>query len=130
MERSSLIDRFLRIDAAVCVVAGGLVHLKLWDDGYRHIDKIGPSFLLNAVASIVVGIAVATWRHWLPVAAALAVVDGTLLAFALSRTSRGVLDFTERGWNPSPEAAVALVVEVAAVALLGALLWMGRDRSA
>ena len=64
--------------------------------------------------------------HWAGDVAALAVVNGTLAAFALSRTDRGIFDFTERGFQPSPEAALALVFEIAAGAVLGVLLWLDR----
>ena len=120
-------DWALRAVAAGLVATGGIVHLKLWNDGYRDIDKIGPSFLLNGLASLGVAVALVVWRHWAPVLAALAVGDGTLLAFGLSRTSRGVFDFVELGWHPSPEAAIALVVELAAVVVLCVLLVLGRD---
>ncbi len=62
------------------------------------------------------------WRHWLVTVGALAVVNGSLAAFALSRTDRGIFGFTETGFNPSPEAALALVVEIAAAALLVVVL--------
>jgi hypothetical protein len=127
MRLTTTADRVLRIVAAALVAAGGIVHLKLWSDGYRDIDKIGPSFLLNGLASLAVAVALVVWRHWIPVLAALAVVDATLLAFGLSRTSRGIFDFVELGWNPSPEAAIALVVELAAVVALCVLLVMGRE---
>lgn len=128
MELSPIVARIVRALAGVLVIAGGLVHLKLWDDGYSDIDKIGPAFLLNGLSSIAFGVAVAAWRHWLPVLGALAVVDGSLLAFGLSRTSNGVLDFTERGWNPSPEAALALIFELAAAAALLIVLLLDNER--
>ena len=60
-------DRIGRLVAAVLVLAGGAIHLKLYFDSYRHIDKVGPSFLLNAVASLAVAILLVAWRHWVPV---------------------------------------------------------------
>ena len=60
--------------------------------------------------------------HWAVVVAALALVNGTLLAFALSRTDRGIFDFTERGFDPSPEAVLALVFEIGAGVVLVWLL--------
>ena len=44
----------MRIVAAALVLAGGVVHLKLWSDGYRDIPDVGPAFLANAIASAVV----------------------------------------------------------------------------
>jgi plastocyanin len=46
-------------------------------------------------------------------------VVGTLIAFALSRSDRGVFGFTERGFQPAPQAGLTVTVElVALVALL------------
>ena len=113
------------------VLAGGIVHFKLWNDGYRHIDKIGPSFLLNAIGSAAAAVALVVWRHWLaPLGAPGRRQRRRWSAFGLSRTERGILDFTERGWNPSPEAAMALAFEIgaAAVLLVSLLLEAGVDR--
>ena len=107
--------------AAVLVLGGGIVHLRLWLDGYQDIPSVGPSFLANFIASVVIAIALVLWRYWVVVVAALALVNGTLLAFALSRTDRGIFDFTERGFDPSPEAVLALVFEIGAGVVL---LWL------
>jgi hypothetical protein len=111
-----------RLVGALLILAGGAIHLELYFDSYRHIDKVGPSFLLNAVASLAVAILLVAWRHWVPVVAGLVLVDATLLGFGLSRTSSGIFDFTEKGWNPTPWAVLAVVVELAAaVVLIGVL---------
>lgn len=112
----------LRIVAALLVLAGGVVHLKLWDDGYQDIDRVGPMFLVNVVSSIGLSVALVVWRHWLPVVASLGLAIGTLLAFGISRTSWDILGFNENGFEPSPEAALALVFEVGAAAVLLVLL--------
>jgi hypothetical protein len=44
------------------------------------------------------------------------VAGGSLVAFALSRTV-GLFGFSEQGWQPSPHAAVDVLVEVLAVGL-------------
>ena len=79
-------ERVLRLVAAGLVLAGGIVHLKLWTDGYRDISDVGPAFLANVIASAIVAVALVVTTHWAAVVAALAVVNGTLAAFALSRT--------------------------------------------
>lgn len=116
-------ERVVRIVAAVLILAGGIVHLQLWNDGYKDIPDIGPAFLGNVIASVVVAVALVVWPHWAAIVAGLAVVNGTLVAFTMSRTDGGIFDFTERGWQPSPEAALALVFEVAAGVALVWLLW-------
>ena len=92
---------------------------------YRDVPDsvIGPAFLLNVIASVVVAVALAVSDHVLVLVAGLLVVDGTLLAFALSRTGLGFLGFEERGFEPSPEAALTLVFEIAAAVVLLWLLW-------
>jgi hypothetical protein len=117
----------IRWVGAALTLAGGLVHLKLWD-GIKDWpnDNLARMFLLNVVASVVAAIAVAVWDHWIPVIGALAVVNGTLLAFGISRTDTGVPftdveglgKFTEAGFDPSPEALLALVSEIGAAAAL------------
>ena len=126
-------NTIVRWAAAALTLAGGLVHLKLWD-GMKDWpnDNLARMFLLNVVASVVAAAAVAVWDHWIPLLGALAVVNGTLVAFGISRTDTGVPftsipgqgRFTEKGFDPSPEAALALVFEVGAAAALVAVLAM------
>jgi hypothetical protein len=107
--------------AALLVLAAGLLHLHLWDGGYRHVDNIGVMFLVNAVSSIVIAVALVVWRHWIAALAAFGLVIGSLAAFGVTRMGwdlPGFSGFEENGWNPSPEAAAAVAVEIAAAALL------------
>ena len=118
-------DRVLRVVAAASLVASGIIHLKLWQDGYRDFPdaNLGRSFLLNALGSFAVAVAVVVWRHWLPLVAGLVIVDATMVAFGLSRaTDDGVFGFTENGFNPSPEAVLALAAEIVAAVLFVYLL--------
>jgi len=94
------------------------VHLQLYFEGYRSIDKIGLSFLLNAAASTVVAGVLAARSEWFVRAAGMALAIGTLVAFVLSRRGNGLLDFREQGLNPSPQAIIALVAEITALGLL------------
>jgi plastocyanin len=112
------IGRPLRIAAAIALLIGGLVHLQLYFEGYRSIDKIGPSFLLNAIASAVVAVALVTRKEWLIRLAGVGVALGTIGAFIISRQGDGLFDFREKGLEPSPQAIIALIVEIAAAVLL------------
>jgi len=80
------IDMTLRWVLALSVLVSAAVHLWLWFDGYRDIELIGPLFLLNGIAGVVIAVAVVAWRHWLPVLAATGFGAATLLAFLLSAT--------------------------------------------
>lgn len=127
------VEPFGRVLAAVAVLVGGYVHLRLYDDGYRDVPDVmlGRSFLANAVASGVVVALLATWRSRLALLAGLGIALGTLGAFAKSRIGDGIFGFTETGLQPSPEALVALVSEIAAAVICGSLLLISRlDRRA
>jgi hypothetical protein len=115
-----------RVVAAVLVLIGGYIHLKLYFDGYRDIPdaNLGRSFLLNAAAAVVVAAALVLWRNVWALVAGLVLVNATLIGFGLSRTSRGIFGFTESGFQPSPEAAMSLVVEIGAAVILIALLYL------
>jgi hypothetical protein len=72
------------------VVAGLLgsawVHYVLWRDGFSDISVVGPLFLVNAVAGVVIAGAVLLWHHWLPALAAVGFGAATLGAYVLSVT--------------------------------------------
>jgi hypothetical protein len=76
----------LRLLAAVGAVISAAVHLKLWFDGTRHFDVVGPAFMLNAVAGVVIAVLLVTWRHWVPLFLAVGFGLSTLGAFVVSAT--------------------------------------------
>lgn len=102
----------------------GLVHLQLYFDGYRDFPdaNLGRSFLLNAVASVVLAIALVFRREFAVRVAAAVLLVATLAAFVMSRTDNGIFGFSERGLDPSPQAALALIVEIIGLVLLVATL--------
>src|SRR4051794_35859154 len=116
------IGRVLRIVAAVSLLIGGLVHLQLYfGEGYRHAGddgNIGRSFIANAIASAVAAALVFALRNVVVRVFGLLVALGTLLAFTITRTSDALFGFKESGLHPSPQAAIALCVEVLAVICL------------
>lgn len=82
-----------RVLLALRVVGGGLlaamagIHLHLWNAGYSDIDWIGPLFLVNVVAGVLLCIGVlAAPRHRLAVVAASGALlqSGALGALALA----------------------------------------------
>jgi len=82
--RNTLID-VSRGLAAAGVLLSAVVHLDLWDlQRFRFIPTIGPLFLLNAIAGLVLGVVVLCWRHWLPALAAAGFGAATVLAFWIS----------------------------------------------
>ena len=101
--------------------------------GYRQFPNanLGRSFLLNAIASVAVAAALMVRRDVLLRLAGIAIAAGTLAAFYITRnTTKGLFGFTEKGFDPSPEAIIAVVAEIVAVlALLASFLPPVRWRS-
>jgi hypothetical protein len=110
-------SRRLRLVGALLVLVGGAVHLKLQLDDYGPLD-IRRSFGLNALVSSVVAAYLVLRDDVVGPLAGIAVSVATLVAFALSRTGDGILEFREVGWNPAPETVLTVVVEVAAIVVL------------
>ena len=116
------LPRSLRAAAALALLVGGLIHLDLYFGGYRSLPDIGRGFMLNTIASGVLAAAVVARRDWFVRVAGIGLAAGTLVAFWLTRRGDGLFNFREQGMHPSPQAALALFVEIAAVVLLGVTL--------
>ena len=110
----------LRLATAGFVVLNGLVHLRLWNDGYKGVDDIGVLFLVNVVVAAVLALAVLIRPAPVVLAAVLLFSAGSLTALYLSRTDSGFLGFMEAGW--SPDARQAAVAAVGAIVTAAALL--------
>ena len=76
----------LRILTAIAVLVSAYVHLKLWLDGFRDLHVVGPAFMINAVAGLLIAVALVWWRHWLPPLLAAGFGASTLGAFIISAT--------------------------------------------
>jgi hypothetical protein len=132
-------SRTVGVITSMLIGVGGYVHLCLYRHGYRTIPKIGVAFLMQIVASVVVAVALllgprvvarmigvaATSAATLLDLAAATLAAGTLVAFALTRTSAGLFGFRERGLEPSPQALIALLAETSALVLAGGW-WLAR----
>jgi hypothetical protein len=102
----------IRIVAAVAVLVSAYVHLRLWLDGVRHQDVIGPAFMLNAVAGVVIAILLVAWHHWLPGFLTAGFGASTLAAFTIASTV-GLFDVhTEWKGGYVWTAAIAEVVAI------------------
>jgi plastocyanin len=112
----------MRVVVAAALLAGGLVHLDLYFRyGYRDFPdaNLGRSFLANGIASVVVAAVVLLRRDAIVRLAGIAISAGTLIAFFLSRnTDQGIFGFTEKGFVPSPQAAIAFIAEIVALVIL------------
>jgi hypothetical protein len=109
----------IRIVTAVAALVSAYVHLKLWLDGMSDVDIIGPAFLFNAFAGLVIAVLLLAWRHWAPGFLAAGFGASTLGAFILS-TTVGLFGVKEQ-WV-GVEVWAAAVAEL--VCIVGGLLVM------
>jgi hypothetical protein len=122
----TLAARILIWIGAALLVVSGLVHLHLWDIAYRHVDTLGPLFIVQGVATIAVAVVLALWPRGVVVLAGLALAVGTILGF-VKALNGGIFGFTlpvVTSW-----AKLALGAEIGTVVTLAAagwLIWPGR----
>ena len=115
----------LRLLTAVAVLVSGAVHLWLWFDVFRGETVVGPMFLLNVAASIVIATLLLRWRHWLPAFLAAGFGASTLGAFVIATTSNGLFGVHEKwtgGW-------VFLAAAAEIVAIVGGAAVLLRERA-
>jgi hypothetical protein len=113
----------------VCLtVVMGLIHLRVWLDGYRQIPIIGPLFVANTICSGVLAVGLLTvparLRSLMAIVTAL-FTAGTLLGLILSLT---VGLFGMREVLQAPFVTTTLVVETAGVLVLVAAALFDRRR--
>lgn len=123
----------LRTAIAAGSIAIAAVHLRLYFTAYRDvpIENLGRSFVLNAIAATFAAAIVLVVKNRSAILVPLTVANATLVAFGMSRTSNGIFGFTERGWTPTPDAAVAVIAEiVTAVLCVVALASLATRRTA
>ncbi|MGH9116279.1 MAG: hypothetical protein ACRDWW_10690 [Acidimicrobiales bacterium] len=124
--RSGSVPR--RLALAITVVAGaallaasGVIHLHLWAAGYRHIPTIGPLFLAQGTAAVVMAVTVLSWRRMLVALAGAALMVGTIAGFFASLLI-GLFGFHDT--FAAPQATLALIIEIAGAAALLATAWL------
>lgn len=107
-----------RVVAALAVLVSGYVHLRLWTEGYKDLHMVGPAFMVNAVAAVIIAVLLVVWRSWEPPLLAAGFGAATLVAFVISATT-GLYGVHERWsggyiWAAFISEAVAVVVGLAA----------------
>src|SRR5580692_3127851 len=97
------------------LVWSGVIHLMLWSDGYKDISVIGPLFLVQAIACIVLALAIVALR-WLALLAIGAATGVATAAGLLLSVNVGLFGYTES--LSVPYATLSLAVEFTAAFVL------------
>jgi hypothetical protein len=113
---------------AVCTLGSGVIHLYLWGKqyGYRDIPTIGPLFLLQGIAAILLGLLVLATRRVLVLVLAGGMLDVSVVALVVA-VEVGMFGFKD-SWL-APYAWTTLYEEIVGAVLLlsaaGAIAWSG-----
>jgi hypothetical protein len=105
----------LVVAGAALLIWSAVIHLELWDDGYRDIPRIGPLFLAASVADIILAVLAVTLRRLIVLlagAGSLIATGGGLLLTAHG----GLFGYTES--LAVPYAMLSLYVEFTGAAVL------------
>src|SRR3984885_3781207 len=105
----------LAATGAAFLVWSAVIHLMLWSDGYKDVSVIGPLFLVQAIGSIILAVAIVAFR-WLALIAAGAVAGVATAVGLLLTASVGLFGFTES--LTVPYATLSLAVEFTAASVL------------
>src|SRR5262245_3327764 len=110
--------RSLRYVGAVALLVSAAVHLYLRLNGVRN-QSVGPTFLINVVAGVVIAVLLVRWKHWIPAFLTLGFGAATLGAFIIAATV-GLLGVhsTWQGWDVFLAAAAEIVCILVGAALL------------
>ena len=76
----------IRLLAALAVLVSGYVHLHLWTTGVKDQHVVGPAFMVNVVAAVVIAVLLLVWRGWEPPLLATGFGAATIVAFVISAT--------------------------------------------
>ncbi|MFF0496024.1 hypothetical protein ACFYU5_06445 [Nocardia aobensis] len=116
-----------RVAISAGLVTTGVVHTQLYGRGYRSIEYVGPSFAVQAAAAFALA-ALVLVGPWTMRAAAAVLSAAALGGFVLSRTI-GLFGFTEIGWQPAPQAMIAVVAEICTLVVCLASLYRRQLRT-
>jgi hypothetical protein len=110
--------------ASIGLFVSAYEHLTLYRRDYRFIPIIGVLFALNVATSTLTGVVLLVRKDLLSRLAGLAVALGTLFFFAATRLlPAGIFNFTEKGLQPSPQAAITLLAESVTSVLITSTLF-------
>jgi hypothetical protein len=105
----------MALGGAAMLVWSAVIHLQLWNDGYKDISVVGPLFLLQGIGGIVIALAVLVLR-WLALLAVGAVTLAATAVGLLLSVHISLFGYTES--LAVPYAELSLWVEFAGAAVL------------
>jgi hypothetical protein len=117
--RNDVVALVAVVAAAILMICSALIHIHLWDIAYRHVATLGPLFLVQAVAALVLAVVLVAARVVVVALACMVLMVGTVVGFILADTV-GIFGFTlpvVTGW-----AYEALVTELASAVVLAVLV--------
>src|SRR5580658_7216122 len=97
----------LAVAGAGLLAWSGVIHLQLWSDGYRSISVIGPLFLIQGIASIVLAVALVAFRRLVLLAAGAVLAVSTAAGLLLS-AGIGLFGYQESLAVPYAETSLAV----------------------
>jgi hypothetical protein len=103
------------------LVWSGVIHLELWGDGYKDISVIGPLFLVQGIASILIAVVIVAFR-WLALLVVGAVTGVATAVGLLLTVYVGLFGYTESLSVPYAVLSLAVEFTAAFVLLVGAVL--------
>lgn len=110
----------LRVATALAVLVSAALHVVLYLDWAKNLTPLGPAFLAQSAAGVVLAVLVLVWRSPWPLVGAVAFGLGSIGAFAASAAT-GFLGVTAQlvGWAEWVTKGVeALAVVLAVLALV------------
>jgi hypothetical protein len=117
------------VAGSALLASSGAIHLQLWDTGYRTIPTIGPLFLLQGIAGVLLALLLLLWRRLLVVVAGAGFMVATIGGLLVS-VNFGLFGFMDT--LAAPYAGLSLVLESAGavvLAVVGTVLALGHRRA-
>jgi hypothetical protein len=106
------------VAGSALVAASGAIHLELWSTGYRTIPTIGPLFLIQGLAGVLLALFLLLSRRLFVVVLGAGFMIGTIAGLLLS-INFGLFGFMDT--LAAPYAGLSLAVESAGTAVLAAV---------
>jgi|SRR5271166_2484187 len=125
---AGLVASLVLVAGATLILVSGIIHLHLWASGYKNIKTIGPLFLVQGIAAIVLFVAISLIRRVFIAVLGALFAAGTIAGLLLS-VHVGLFGYREL--MSAPWATTSIVIESAAVVLLlvgAALVFLGERK--